>query len=295
MSLNVATQIFDKNTTSLPAGRKTKAWCKCLALIKSDFCGCNGSLALGLRILPNSADFEGKLELETDSFSAGFSKEYSQILLAPQLKRLCTIVSCSGTQTAPEPALAHLIWLTWRPRDRCTEQQSEHSRMPLLMDAHSGPGVPQSPHEDRGCCLMAEELLLDVCDKIFLVNIAIASSRPSKNLTSWTVTYAFQIFRRYFFPKSATCVPIDSSVLPLIPIGLHTVCLQNIQLIVLNIVNSLNGAKSRVFDKFRIIVIENSVTWFCHFSSLWFVFLSDKDRILCQPFPCLSSAWKLIQ
>ena len=79
--------------------------------MKSDFCGCRGSLALGLRILPNSAaDFEGKLELElADSFSAGLSKEYSQILLAPQLKRLCTIVSCSGTHTAPEPALAHLI------------------------------------------------------------------------------------------------------------------------------------------------------------------------------------------
>ena len=79
--------------------------------MKSDLMGCKGSDDLGLRILANSDDLaaEGKLEVEDDSDSLGLRSEYSQILLAPQLKRLCTIVSCSGTQTAPECVLAHLI------------------------------------------------------------------------------------------------------------------------------------------------------------------------------------------
>lgn len=73
--------------------------------------GCKGSDERGFRILANSDDLEelGKLELDDDSDSLGLRSEYSQILLAPQLKRLCTIVNCSGTQTAPEWDLAHLI------------------------------------------------------------------------------------------------------------------------------------------------------------------------------------------
>ena len=95
----------------LPAGRKTNAWYKCLARIKSDLVGCKASVGLGLRIFPNSEDLTlaGKLALDDDSLSLGLRREYSQMELAPQLKRLWTMVSCSGIHTAPEAGLAHLI------------------------------------------------------------------------------------------------------------------------------------------------------------------------------------------
>lgn len=83
--------------------------------MKSDLMGCNGSVARGFLILANSdfcCEWLAEAAADDDSESEGLSNEYSQMLLAPQLKRLWTMVSCSGTQTAPDPDLAHLIWLT---------------------------------------------------------------------------------------------------------------------------------------------------------------------------------------
>ena len=91
-----------------------------MARIKSDFIGCKGSVGRGFRIFEYSDDLTGKLELDEDSVSLGLRREYSQMLLAPQLKRLWTIVSCSGTHKAPEPGLAHLICDTCPDDERKT-------------------------------------------------------------------------------------------------------------------------------------------------------------------------------
>ena len=68
-------------------------------------------------------------------------------LFAPQLYRLCTMVSCSGIQV---PCLRHLTWDTCLPRLRCTEAQSEQMRMPLLTLAQLGSLAPQSAQTERG-------------------------------------------------------------------------------------------------------------------------------------------------
>jgi len=104
-----------------------------LALIKSDLVGCTESPAWGF-LFP---DFE----------LAGFRRLYSQMLFAPQLYRLCTMVSCSGIQV---PCLRHLTWLMCLPSDLCTEAQSEQIRTPLFTEAQLGELDPQSAHTERG-------------------------------------------------------------------------------------------------------------------------------------------------
>ena len=66
------------------------------------------------------------------------------------------------------------------PRERWTEQQSEHSKMPLLIEAHEGFETPQSPHEDRGCCFILGEAGGGWDKKIlFLPNISPSRRAPA--------------------------------------------------------------------------------------------------------------------
>ena len=57
------------------------------------------------------------------------------------------MVSCSGIQV---PCFRHFTWLICRPRDLCTEAQSEQMRIPLLTEAQLGSAAPQSAQTDRG-------------------------------------------------------------------------------------------------------------------------------------------------
>ena len=82
---------------------------------------------------------------EENSFRCLFF--YSCYLLAPQLYRLCTMVSCSGIHV---PCLRHLTWLMCLPRDLCTEQQSEQINTPLFTEAQLGELEPQSAQMERG-------------------------------------------------------------------------------------------------------------------------------------------------
>ena len=105
-------------------------------------------------------------------------------LLAPQLYRLWTIVNCSGIHV---PCFIHFTWLTCLPRDLCTEQHSEHMRIPLLTLAQLGSLAPQSAHTDRGCLGLDLLNMVIIYCCIGVTSICILSSISSLFCESLTI------------------------------------------------------------------------------------------------------------
>ncbi len=140
-------------------GRYTYDICWYFAEMKSLFVGCRGSEADGLEAGLLDEDDEEPLDEEVTD---GFSREYSQMELAPHEYRLCTMVSCSGTSQGEARTAVHLTWETCLPSERWTEVQSAHSRTPRFSDAHVGLDAPQSAHTDKGCC-WCEAAAADCC------------------------------------------------------------------------------------------------------------------------------------